>query len=300
MPRVVAYFTTTKPNFLLLALVCVFVGVGTALWSGGGAVNGRYLLVALLGAVIAHAAVNILNEYLDYVSGLDEKTKRTPFSGGTGILPAGQVSPRGTLLFGIVTLLLTAAIGLFFVYIRGWGLFLVGLPGMALIIFYTQYITRKPWLCLLAPGLGFGPCVVLGIHYVLTGHYNLVALAASIAPLLLVSNLLLLNQFPDAGPDKTVGRRHFPILFGLQKSARLYSAILCGCYLWIVAAVLFGLLPITALIALLTAPLALVTALRVLKHAEDIPALVPLLGWNVVVTLATPVLLAVGLIIPVI
>lgn len=300
MPRVLAHFMTTKPNFLLLAVVCVFLGVGTALWSGGTTVNGGHLLIALLGAVVAHAAVNILNEYLDYMSGLDKRTTRTPFSGGTGVLPARTASPRGTLWLGIAAVVVTVAIGLYLVHTCGWGLFLVGLPGVALVVFYTQYITRKPWLCLLAPGLGFGPCIVLGIHYVLTGAYNWVALAASIAPLLLVSNLLLLNQFPDAAPDKGVGRRHFPILLGLQKSARVYCAILGACYLWIVLAVVLGLLPVTALLALLTAPLALVTARRVLRKAEDIPALVPALGWNVVVTLATPVLLAIGLILPVV
>lgn len=298
MSKAYYYFMETRPNFLLLTVACVSVGVGTALLCGGKNINGWYLVVAVFGAVVAHAAVDILNNYQDYISGLDNKTTRTPFSGGSGNLPAKLLPPRGVLIFGIITLLVTVGIGLYFLYVRGMGLLLVGVPGVALIVFYTQYITRMPWLCLFAPGIGFGPCMVLGIHYVLTGSYSWTALVASVVPLLLVSNLLLLNQFPDAGPDKEVGRCHLPILFGLQKSARIYCAIMFASYVWIVLAVVLKLLPVAALVALLVAPLAWVTGVRVLVNAEDIPALVPVLGMNVAVTLATPVLLALGLGLP--
>ncbi len=42
--------------------------------------------LVLLGALAAHGAVNALNEYADYRSGLDLRTARTPFSGGSGTL----------------------------------------------------------------------------------------------------------------------------------------------------------------------------------------------------------------------
>jgi len=297
--KVFVYFLETRPNFLLLTLSCSLVGVGTALWSGVVTINGWYLLVALLGALAAHIAVNVLNDYFDFISGLDKMTMRTPFSGGSGILPAGRMSPKSAFVFGLVALMITVTVGLYFVFVYGWDIFLVGVPGVILVVFYTQFITRKPWFCLFAPGLGFGPCMVLGIHYVLTGSYNWVALVASIVPLFLVSNLLLLNQFPDAEPDKVVGRCHLPVLFGLKKSAWIYCAILLGCYVWIVIAVLADFFPVTALIALLTAPLALITGIRVRSNAENVPGLIPLLGWNVIVTLGTIILLAVGLIIPV-
>ncbi len=299
MSKAFYYFMETRPNFLLLTVACVSVGFGTALLCEGKNISGWFLALALFGALAAHAAVDILNNYSDYTSGLDCKTTRTPFSGGSGNLPAKLLPPKGVLIFGIITLLVTVGIGLYFLYVRGLGLLLVGVPGVALIIFYTQYITRRPWMCLFAPGLGFGPCMVLGIHYVLTGSYSWVALVASVVPLLLVSNLLLLNQFPDAGPDKEVGRCHLPILFGLKKSAEIYCVILLACYLWIVISVALKFLPATALAALLVAPLAWMTGVRVLENAEDIPALVPVLGMNVAVTLITPVLLAVGLGLPV-
>ncbi len=46
-----------------------------------------WALLALLGLLLAHVSVNVLNDYFDYRSGVDLKTQRTPFSGGSGILP---------------------------------------------------------------------------------------------------------------------------------------------------------------------------------------------------------------------
>jgi 1,4-dihydroxy-2-naphthoate octaprenyltransferase len=41
-----------------------------------------------------HVAVNALNEASDYKTGIDFNTERTPFSGGSGTLPAEQLSSR--------------------------------------------------------------------------------------------------------------------------------------------------------------------------------------------------------------
>ena len=51
------------------------------------------LILALAGGLLAHISVNALNEYLDFTSGLDLTTLRTPFSGGSGTLPANISRP---------------------------------------------------------------------------------------------------------------------------------------------------------------------------------------------------------------
>ena len=50
------------------------------------------------------------------------------------------------------------------------------------------------------------------------------ALVASLVPFFLVSNLLLLNQFPDVAADRSVGRDNFPIAVGTEKSAAIFAA----------------------------------------------------------------------------
>lgn len=296
MASLSVYIRETRPQFLLLTPACFLVGVSTAVLSGGGpGINIGQLLIVLVGAVAAHAAVNVLNDYFDYKSGLDLNTQRTPFSGGSGILPAGAMSPASALMLGLGALAATVAVGIYVMITKGPGILWAGLPGLILVAFYTQIITKRPWLCLLAPGLGFGPCMVLGTHFALVGSYSWTAIVASLVPGLLVSNLLLLNQFPDVEADRLVCRHHVPILFGRKKSAVIYAGIALGTYAWLVLAVLLHLLPWPALIALLPLPLVLSTSRGVRKHADNLPQLIPLLGQNVMFTLATPVLLALGL-----
>lgn len=280
--------------FLILAPVCVLLGIGTAAWVSGG-LNVLHIVLVLVGAVTAHISVNALNEYFDYKSLLDTKTERTPFSGGSGTLPNKPEIALYALWTGIVSLGITMLIGVYFLIVRGLALLPLGLLGIVLIVLYTVWITRFSLLCLFAPGVGFGPVMVAGTHYALTGTYSLEAWLASLVPFFLVSNLLLLNQFPDVEADRGVGRRHYPIVIGRRKSVRIYSAFLLVTYASIVLAVLYGLLPVWSLLGLLTVPLAWRAIQGAMQFADDIESLVPVLGVNVQITLLTPTLVAVGL-----
>lgn len=294
MSRSLIYVFETRPQFIILSVACVLAATGAAYWRAGS-VNLTYLVLALVGAMSAHASVNILNDYSDYKSGLDEMTQRTPFSGGTGILPKKLMSAKAALLYGLTLLAVTTLIGVYLVYARGWGLLLVGIPGILLIVLYTDYITRSPLLCLLAPGLGFGPCMMMGTYFVLQGYYDYTALALSLVPLFFVSDLLLLNQFPDIKADRAVGRRHLLTLVAQKTNSYIYAVLIAGAYLALVAAVYLKLLPPLTLFGLVSLPLAINTIAGVIKNSENIPALVPFLGKNVVVILSTIFLIALGL-----
>ena len=199
------------------------------------------------------------------------------------------------LIVATATLIVTILIGLYFIYLRGPAILPLGLLGITIILFYTGWINHHPFLCLLAPGMGFGPLMVTGTHFVLTGHYSWQAIIVSLVPLFLVSNLLLLNQYPDIEADKSVGRRHFPITFGISISNWIYAGFLGLAYLTILIAVMAGLLPKLSLISLLTIIVAVPTLIAVLKYANDVPKLIPYLGLNVAATLLTPTLLWISL-----
>lgn len=283
-----------RAPFLVLTPVCVLVGLGTALWTKG-AVNGWHFVLVLVGALAAHISVNAFNEYFDFKTGLDARTARTPFSGGSGTLPQHPEYAPTALAVAWVSFLITALVGLYFVLVRGWQLLPLGLVGLFLLYGYTAWLVYNPIFCLLAPGLGFGPLMVLGTHFALTGEYSWSAFAASLAPFFLVSNLLLLNQFPDVEADRLVGRRHYPILIGRKASGYLYLGFLFAAYLSIGLAVGLHLLPPSSLLILLTLALSLPLLRQVPTNAENIPALLPSLARNVLVVLITPLLLAVGL-----
>lgn len=287
-------FGPMRIPFLILNPACVALGVATAVQSGS-ALNPWYLFLALVGAVSAHISVNALNEYHDCKSGLDFTTRRTPFSGGSGALPRSPGKAHIALVTGVVSLAVTAVIGIYFLTVRGFWLLPLGLLGMITVVVYTTWVTRMPFACLIAPGVGFGTVMVLGTHFVLAGSYSWSAFVASLVPFFLVSNLLLLNQFPDVEADHGVGRRHLPILIGRMASVWVYGALLAGAYLAVVIGSLGGLFPRTGLLALATVPLAVTTTQGAARFAEDIPKLIPYMGKNVVITILTPVLLALGL-----
>jgi len=280
--------------FLILGPVCAFLGIGTAVWRMGQ-VSVFYSTLAVVGAVTAHISVNAFNEYFDFKSGLDFKTKATPFSGGSGTLPAKPKAAGSALTTAWITLGITALIGLYFLWVRGLALLPLGLLGLIVIYAYTTWITRSLLICLIAPGLGFGVLTVMGTDFVLTGHYSWTAFIASLVPFFLVNNLLLLNQFPDVEADRAVGRKHFPIVIGRRASSLIYGAFLLLAYLSLGIGVGLGYLPAWSLLGMLTLFLAAPVAIGAYRYADDIPKLVPYLGQNVIINIVTPVLMAVGL-----
>jgi 1,4-dihydroxy-2-naphthoate polyprenyltransferase len=283
-----------RPNFLLLTPICLLLGLASVMLSGAG-IEWSVFAVVLVGGLMAHVSVNALNEYADFQSGLDFKTEKTPFSGGSGTL---IVQPRlaiQALALGLFSLGVTIASGLFLIQRAGWGLIPIGLLGVVIIIFYTGWINRNRFLVLIAPGLGFGPLMVVGTDYALTGTYGGVALLLSFIPFFLVNNLLLLNQIPDAEADRSVGRDNFAIALQPEQSAWLYLGFALMAYLIVILGVVTGMLPMGALAGLLTLGLSYQIFQGVKGYRGDLAQLLPYMGKNVVVTLLTPLLVFVGI-----
>lgn len=289
------YFLETRPQFLILSAVLVFLSVSMALYFGS--LHWGYAILCLAGLTLLHTSVNVLNDYFDYKSGVDFKTKRTPFSGGSGLLVEGKISPQATLALGLISFVLTLPIGLYFVLIYGWGLLLLFLFGAFLVLSYTSWLTKLGnGIPELSAGLGLGTLPVIGMYVILSSGFKLPALYASIPSGLLVANLLLLNEVPDSSADKTAGRKTLPIVLGRHKSIVVYAILTALVYLWTVLGVVLRVMPISTLIALLTVPIAVRTIRIALKHTE-VPGIIPALAGNVQVVLLTQVLLAIGYII---
>lgn len=284
------WFLETRPHFLLLSVVLVFLG--TAIGWYDGAFHLGYALLAFVGLLLCHISVNVLNDYFDYRSGIDLKTRRTPFSGGSGILPASLLPPQQVLWFGLISLLLAVPIGLFFVIKVGGLLLPLLLLGALCVLLYTPVLTRLGWPEW-APGAGLGSLPVLGAYFVQTGAYTLPALIAAIPSGILVHNLLFLNEFPDAEADAQAHRKTLPIIIGKARSSIIYSILTVLVYLWIIGGVSAGLMPAFSLLGLLTLPVA-IKAIQGARHYQQVDKLVPALGYNVIIILATQLLMGIG------
>jgi 1,4-dihydroxy-2-naphthoate octaprenyltransferase len=283
------WFLETRPQFLLLAVVLVLLGTAIA-WNEGHFDWLRFVLTAL-GLLLAHASVNILNDYFDYRSGIDLHTTRTPFSGGSGILAQDLLDATGVYRFGVGCLLTALPIGLYLTFVSGWKLLPLILVGGVVIYFYTSYLTK--WLIgELWAGLGLGTLPVVGTYFIQTGHYSLEAFIAGLAPGLLTANLLFLNEFPDIEADRQGGRYHLVIALGTRKASRLYAGTVVASYVCILGGVISNLMPALSLIALLSIPFAWKAIRTTFRYHDNPQRLIPALRDNVITILTTDALLA--------
>ncbi len=287
--------TIIRVNFLILALILGILGAAVAWYESrrtGSPFHMVYAILATFGLLVAHAAVNIFNDYFDARSGLDFEIRRTPFSGGSGAIPGGLLTMREALILGIVCFIFIIPIGVFFTLVKGWMLVPLLVLATLLIVLYTPVILRMgypEW----SPGLGLGILPVMGAYFVHTGQYTGSVFIASMPSFFLVHNLLLLNEFPDAEADITVKRRTLPIVLGKKKAASVFSLFTLLTYVWIVWAVADGRMPAFALLALLTLPIAF-QVIRGVYRYDDMQAFLPVMMKNVLLVLLTQALLAAG------
>ncbi len=288
------YILETRPQFLILSLVLAILGTSMAL--ANGSFNIMWAILAFVGLLFLHISVNTLNDYFDYKSGIDLAANRTPFSGGSGVLPAGLLTPRAVLTLGLVALALAVPIGVYFVTIRGMALLPLFIVGAILVLLYTTLFTRiGGGAGEIVAGLGLGTMPVFGIYYIMTGQATGAALFASIPSGFLVANLLLLNEFPDVEADKTGGRKTLPIVIGKKGAAVVYSSLTVATYVWIAAGVILNLMPVWTLLGCLTLPMAF-KAISGAFTPDNLEKLIPALGANVMVVLLTQMLIGVGFI----
>jgi 1,4-dihydroxy-2-naphthoate octaprenyltransferase len=293
MSALKAYAAVARAPFLLLPPTLVASGAAAAAWNGS--FSWSRTVLALVGLVSLHMAVNIFNEWSDMRTGIDLATERTPFSGGSGTLPAGGMRPRTALVFGLVCAGVGLAIGVCLLLEVGWVLLPIIIAGAIAVLAYTDVLARLGIGEMMAGfGLGAGP--VMGAALVQGGGWSTAAAAASVPAFFMTFNLLLLNEFPDEDADREGGRRNLVILLGRRPAAWIYAAAGLATPLAIVIAVLLRILPPLSLAAVLPS-LLLVKPLRWVLRGPELPVPIPALGANVAWNLATNTVMALTLVI---
>jgi 1,4-dihydroxy-2-naphthoate octaprenyltransferase len=290
----------TRAPFFIALIVPVLVGAALA-WTEGSFHLG-YLVLSLIGIMLTNAGLNMSNDYFDHLSGTDEVNQElTPFSGGSRTIQEGLLSPKQVLAWSTGFIVAAVAIGLYLVFARGLGLLWVGLVGVFIAVFNSAPPFRLSYrgygLAELVTFLGCGPLPALGSYYVQTGGFTWEAVWASIPTGLLGAAIIWINELPDYEADKHAGKRTAVVLLGRGRGVWGYVALVAASYAVIVAAVLLQVFPITLLIALLTAPLAIKAIRLALKYHSDTPNLIPASATTIQLYLATGVALCLGYIV---
>jgi len=267
------YFFATRPAFLLATIAACLLGLASARL-GGVILNDVYAIVAVALALLVHAAVNVLNDYFDALSGTDAlNTARVyPFTGGSRFIQNGLFTPQQTAQFGYGLLFLAMLGGLWLVAEAGAGLLLIGGVGV-----FLGWAYSAPPLSLNSRGLG-ELCVlmgflglVIGADFVQHGSFSWQPVFVGFSYALLVTNLLFINQFPDYKADDLAGKRHWVVRLSPATAARIYPILVLFAFAWSVVMVYLQKLPAITLLAALPLLLAL-RAARLLQHHYAEPA----------------------------
>ena len=226
------WFVAIRPFALPASITPVVFGTSLAATSGNASFRPLLFLAALFSIAVMHSGANLLNDALDYSSGLDCNV--TP---GSGAVVRRWVSVRRA--FWVAWLFLGGGmiIGAWIVWQVGWPILWIGLVGVLIGVVYTWGPFELKFHALgdLAVFLNFGVLGALGAWTVQTGAVSWVPVVWAIPMSLLVSAILHANNWRDIDTDREGGIATVANLLGDRKSAPYYAFLVLSPFLLIVA-----------------------------------------------------------------
>jgi 1,4-dihydroxy-2-naphthoate polyprenyltransferase len=286
-----AWVLAARPKTLPAALAPVVVGVALALADSTFA--WLPALAAATGALLLQILSNFANDYSDFFRGADTPDRLGPVR----VTASGLIRP-GELRLGIgVVIALSVLVGLYLVWVGGWPIVVIGIAAILAALAYTGGPLPFGYY-----GLGdlfvfifFGLVAVAGTYYVQALQVTAGVLAAAVPVGLLVTAILVVNNYRDFETDRRAGKRTLAVRLGRQGARYEYNLLVAGAYaaplvLWLG----FGNSP-AVLLSWLTLPLGL-KLVRTLAAATDGPTLNRTLAGTARLALLFSLLLAAGIV----
>ena len=263
-----------RMRFLLASVIAVSLGLSVTWWNSG-TIDIFQAALTMGGVIALHASVDLLNDYWDFKRGIDTKTKRTPMSGGTGVLPEGLLKPKSVYNAGILFLIAGGLIGGYFVVLHGVVIGVILAFAIMSIYFYSTKIVN--WGLAEVFVAVKGTLIVMGTYYIQNSELTDIVVLSGIVVGVLSSLVLFVTSFPDHDADKEKGRRTLVILFGRQKAVSIFYIFPITSYGIIIGCAAMSIIPVFCLISLTAIPV-VITSIRKLKSSvsdEDkiIPAM---------------------------
>jgi 1,4-dihydroxy-2-naphthoate octaprenyltransferase len=280
-------------KFLLASVIAVTNGIAISYWKTGY-IDFGYALLTFFGILCLHISVDLLNDYSDFKRGIDTNTKRTKYSGGTGVIPENLIDSRLIYCAGIIFLIMGGLTGFYFVTTKGIIILILLTFAIISIYFYSTNIVNA--------GLGElfvaikGCMIVLGSYYIQSDTIDLTSVYVGVIIGLLSALVLLVTSFPDYEADRKSGRRTLIIVIGKENSVKLFIMIIGITCAMIIGGSIFKVLPIFSTIALLSIPFA-IKAVQKLRRFTDSGELVSSMANSIIYSRVYGILLAISFII---
>lgn len=236
-------------------------------------------VLVFLGYVVLHAISNLSNDYFGYRRGHDtDDSPRRRYT--LHPIASGAVSVR-LLATGLVVLAAVAvAIGVYFIALRGWPAVALTAVGAVLLYAYdaAPRALKELGLGEVASFVVWGPLMIFGGYYVITGRWSGAALLVSVPYGLGVASILIGKHIDQRQFDTAQAQRTLPVLLGESGARRLNQTVVAAMYVLTLVAVLTGSLSPFALLVAVAAPRAL-HALRVMNRPAPSGPPAGYIGW---------------------
>ena len=234
------------PMTLFAGLVAALLAVGRP------GFDWRWLVLAIVGILLAHTVNNLMNDLFDTQTGTDSASYPRALYAPHPVL-SGLVSRR-TLLVAIAAVnLADLAILIVLTWARGWPVVAFALSGFVLSVAYTA-----PPVRLKKRGLGepdvfvvWGPLMVCGTYYSAVGALDWDVVLASLPYGLLCTTVLMGKHIDKIPYDEPLGIRTLPVLLGEARARVVTLAMMVGFYVLVAVAVAVGAMPWPALVVVL-------------------------------------------------
>jgi 1,4-dihydroxy-2-naphthoate octaprenyltransferase len=284
------WLLAARPATLPAAVAPVLVG--SALAAGDDVFRLDAFVVILFAALAIQVGVNFANDLADARSGADTEARVGPQRAvASGLLTPTQMQRGIALAFG-----LAAVAGLYLIWLGGWVIAVIGVASIVAALAYTAGPIPYGYY-----GLGevfvfvfFGLAATVGTRYVYDRTAPADAWWAAVAMGLLASAILVANNVRDVHTDAAAGKRTLAVMIGDDAGRRLYAVMVAGAFVTITVAVVIGVLPTWALLALVAIPRAGVLV-RTMFTATSPPALIGVLKGTAQLQLVFSLLLSVGI-----
>jgi 1,4-dihydroxy-2-naphthoate octaprenyltransferase len=236
-------------------------------------------LLVLLGYLVLHAVSNLSNDYFGYRRGHD--TADSPRRRYTlHPIASGAVTPR-LLATGLAVLsALALAIAGYFIALRGWPAVLLAGIGALLLYAYdaAPRALKELGLGELAAFVVWGPLMIGGGYYVITGRWSGEAFLASVPYGLGTASILIGKHIDQRAFDTSQQQRTLPVLLGEGPARLLNRLVVAFMYLVTGTGILAGALSPFAALVLIAAPRA-VRAWRVMAAPAPTEPPAGYVGW---------------------
>ncbi|MDR2476144.1 MAG: prenyltransferase [Bacteroidales bacterium] len=219
-------------------------------------------VLAVAGAIIFHSGGNLISDYHDFRTGVDQAG-----NGAKDSLTSGRFTPKQILYFGWSFILLGALLGVVLAYQSGANLLWVGIFGGTGAVFY--YMLKAKALGDLLIFLIFGPIIMTGVGFVMLGYYDWRLILVSLPVAFITVDVLHSNNTRDIQRDSEAGLITFAKILGIKSSIFYYCLLIFCVYASVIVMGALKILPLWTLITLITIPVALRNCRMIMQIKEN-------------------------------